>query len=298
MARPLPRLALVAGIAAGLVAGGLTTAIAINGDTIDPPPRIAFVARSDNPADALAAGPVAGQLGAPLFVTPTGTLVDAAKAGLIAYAPELVIITGGFAAISAETEAAIETALGLADDKVVRAQGKDRHETAVAIVNLLAAYNPAYLPVDAKAADADLLDGLDAMKIPGTAGIDFATIEAEGVNFEQPAAVELAKVDIVAPTAGWVVVHFDGHAYADTGDILILAASDVPDDWAANSGNVSVNGSGSVYESSSFSHSRVYEVAAGAHSFYAVGQNYVQTAGNGIGSVYGQLTVQFFPNRL
>jgi hypothetical protein len=218
MARPLTRLPLVAGIAAGLVAGGLTTAIAINGETIDPPPRIAFVARSDNPADALAAGPVAGQLGAPLFVTPTGTLVDAAKAGLIAYAPELVIITGGFAAISAETEAAIEAAIGLPDDKVVRARGDDRHETAVAIVNLLAAYNPAYLPVDAKALtaeSADSIGGLTAADLvtrddlgayyaemdKGDAPLDFYTVG--------PFTLTLTCVDVAGSTQGRVEVSSD-----------------------------------------------------------------------------------------
>lgn len=179
MARPIPRLAVVAGIATGLLAGGLTTAIAIGNGTIDPPPRIAFVARSDNPADALAVGPVAGQLGAPLFVTAPDSLVPATEAGLKAYAPKVVIITGGTGAVSAGVEAAIEAALGLPDEKVVRAQGKDRHETAVAITDLLAAYNPAYLPVDAKALTAAFADKASKAEV-GLSPVAYATVLSDG----------------------------------------------------------------------------------------------------------------------
>ena len=82
---------LLTGLVALTLIGTATVAIAAG----DPPPRIAFVARSDNPADALAAGPIAGQLGAPLFTTPPTSLAPEAQAGLGAYGPDLVIITGG-----------------------------------------------------------------------------------------------------------------------------------------------------------------------------------------------------------
>jgi hypothetical protein len=137
-------------------------AIAAGTGTVTPPPRIAFVARSDLYPDALAAGPIAGRLGAPLFITAPTTLVPSVEQGLKDYAPELVIIAGDTTAISAGVELAIEAALNLAPDKVIRAAGATRHETAVALVELIGQYNPAFLPVDATAADADLLDGLDS----------------------------------------------------------------------------------------------------------------------------------------
>ena len=44
----------------------------------------------------------------------------------------------------------------------------------------------------------------------------------------------------------------------------------------------------------SFSHTRVYNVSAGARTFYAVGHNYVEYDGTGIASVYGNITVLFY----
>ena len=44
----------------------------------------------------------------------------------------------------------------------MRAAGPDRFATAAAVADLLAAYDPAYLPVTAEAVDADTLDGKHA----------------------------------------------------------------------------------------------------------------------------------------
>jgi putative cell wall-binding protein len=46
-----------------------------------PVSSFAFVARADNPVDALAASSVAGQLGAPVFLTGTDSLDDQARQG-------------------------------------------------------------------------------------------------------------------------------------------------------------------------------------------------------------------------
>jgi hypothetical protein len=110
----------------------------------------------------LAAGPVAGQLGAPIFTTPRDSLAPAAAAGLADYAPEPVIITGGDAALAPAVAAAIADATGLDDADVLRAAGRDRHETAVAIVALLGEYAPAYLPVAATALGALAADTAQA----------------------------------------------------------------------------------------------------------------------------------------
>jgi hypothetical protein len=122
-------------------------------------------------------------------------------------------------------------------------------------------------------------------------GLDWATISQ--TNIDVTSTVTLATVTISAPTAGYVVVRFDGRAIADTGDRLVLAASDDAD-WHTNDGSVSFNGDDNNH---SFSHTRVYSVSAGSKTFYAVAQNYVDTAGDGKASIYGMLTATFYPNK-
>lgn len=170
MKRPLLNgflvLALIAGATAGIaVAAG------------DPPPRIAFLARSDNPADALAAGAIAGQLGAPLFTTPPTSLAPEAQAGLGSYNPELVIIAGGTAAVSADVERLVETALGLDDDHVIRAAGANRHATAAAIVELLETYDPAFLGIVGTAANADAVGGVPAKDVVTTGQVQISSAD-------------------------------------------------------------------------------------------------------------------------
>lgn len=151
----------------------LTTAgiaIAAGTGTVAAPPKIAFVARSDVAADALALGPVAGRFGAAIFTTPPSSLAPAAEAGLKAYDPAVVIIAGGPVAITPAVEAAIEAALSLPGDAVIRAEGLDRHETAVKIAELIGKYNPAFLPVDATA-----LGAVEADTIGGLTAADLAT---------------------------------------------------------------------------------------------------------------------------
>lgn len=143
-----------------LLASALAVAHAVETASIEPPPRMAFVARADNPADALAVGPIAGKFGAPLYTTWPSELVPAAEAGLQAYGPELVIIAGGDGAIHPSTAQAIQKALP--DAEVIRVFGEGRNETARKISELIDDYNPAHLPVDATARNAEMLDGKDA----------------------------------------------------------------------------------------------------------------------------------------
>ncbi len=119
-------------------------------------------------------------------------------------------------------------------------------------------------------------------------------INQTNVNF-RGAPVVLAQQDITTSQAGKVVVRFDGSGWVDPGDRLILAANDNPD-WEVNSGNVGIEAYNNDQRARSFSHTRTYDVGAGNHSFYAVGENWVETDGSGIASVYGSLTVKFYPN--
>ena len=189
------------GVVAGLAAAG-------GSGTIAPPPRVAFLANGQVPADALAAGPVAGRLGAPMFTTAADVLAEPAEAGIVAYAPDLVVVLGGPVAIADAVVAQLAGATGLplldadqvADgtDGIVRVAGQDRYATARAVAGLVSAFDPAFLPVDATAlgaVDADRLDGKDATAFArsnqscGTGDV-VAGIGADGTPVCRPDAVD------------------------------------------------------------------------------------------------------------
>ena len=102
-----------------------------------------------------------------------------------------------------------------------------------------------------------------------------------------PVVVEELTVNI--PFEGKVLVHFNGSCHPDNGDNITLAASDHPD-WVTNDGNVNV-----FNEMGNFSHSRVYDVTSGNHTFYAIAENYTLQGGDGYTSIYASLTVEYFP---
>jgi hypothetical protein len=126
-----------------------------------------------------------------------------------------------------------------------------------------------------------------------SSGVNWANIKKTNINV-RGSAVDLAVVTINAPADGYAVVRFDGDAIADTGDRLVLAASNASKQWLPNEGNVSFEGDNHCHP---FSHSRVYGVSAGSNTFYAIAQNYVNENGNGKASIYGILTVTFFKNK-
>lgn len=88
----------------------------------------AVVARADNPVDALAAAAVAGQLGAPVYLTFTDSLDDQARQGLVDTAPDVVVLAGGPAALSQQVEDQIVALLP--GSLVRRVGGAGRTETA------------------------------------------------------------------------------------------------------------------------------------------------------------------------
>lgn len=137
--------------------------------------------------------------------------------------------------------------------------------------------------------------GANTNAISAMPGVDWATISKVNIDL-RTAAVNVGSVTVAVPASGYVVVSFDGMACPSTGDRIVLAASNTSATWAVNDGNVGVYGDGND-TCHPFSHSRVYAVSAGDNTFYAVAQNYVKTAGTGIGSVYATLTAQYYPNR-
>ena len=102
------------------------------------PPDLTFLARSDDPADALAAGAVAGAFTAPLLVTPPDALAAPVAEALQALDPELVILVGGVVALAEQVEADVQ-ALGLETRRVF---GATRIETAIAVNALLEEFSP------------------------------------------------------------------------------------------------------------------------------------------------------------
>lgn len=120
------------------------------------------------------------------------------------------------------------------------------------------------------------------------------TIEVVNSNMRVSTPIVLSTLIFDAPEPGQVVLRLDGYCVSDSGDRIILAASNKPE-WSSNGGSVHVQAPHTNFQRRSFSHTRVYDVAMGLDTFYAVGQNYVDENGSGIASVYGHLTMEFFP---
>jgi ribosomal protein L31 len=114
------------------------------------------------------------------------------------------------------------------------------------------------------------------------------------VNVDMTSSVVLGTVQVTVTEPGKVILDFDGNCVSSDGDRIILAASNTTN-WLPNDGAVAVEAYDSDINRHSFSHTRSYDIGAGTHTFYAVGQNWVETAGTGIASVYGQLTAKFYP---
>lgn len=94
--------------------------------------RTAIVASGQGFADALSAGPLAYGSAFPLLLTPTASLSPEVSGAIDTLDIEQVLIMGGTAAVSAQTQAQL-TALGV---DVRRIAGLDRTATAAAIADL------------------------------------------------------------------------------------------------------------------------------------------------------------------
>lgn len=138
---------------------------------------------------------------------------------------------------------------------------------------------------------------LTVLFIPATTGIA-EHMGIQQTNIDVSSNVIAGQITITPATAGTVVVYFDGTCISTPGDRILLAANNIPD-WEVNDGHTSVEALNSDVNRNSFSHTRSFEVAPGTHNFYAVvAQSTVEAAGDGIVSVYGSLTVKFFPDEV
>ncbi|MGX5682722.1 cell wall-binding repeat-containing protein [Schumannella luteola] len=103
------------------------TAVAISQANFAPNVDTVYLANGLNFPDALSAGALAAQLGAPVILTVPTSLPDAVRDELIRLSPERIVIVGGYPSVSADVEALVE-ALPFSPD-VVRFAGANRFDT-------------------------------------------------------------------------------------------------------------------------------------------------------------------------
>lgn len=161
----------------------------------DPVATFAFVARADNPVDALAAGAVAGQLGAPVYLTGRDGLGDQARQGLQATDPQVVVLAGGTAALSQAVEDEVRAALPGA--QLRRMSGQERTETARLVSDLTGELG-VERPV------------LAGATVAGDVGID-GSLTLDGTDVGAALAALTARVDALEATLAGV---------ERTGDVL------------------------------------------------------------------------------
>ncbi len=128
----------------------------------------------------------------------------------------------------------------------------------------------------------------------GGATVQHVGIVEDNLNV-RGAVVTVGQISLNPPAAGMVVVRFDGSCFSSPGDTVVLAASNIAD-WGVNDGTTVVEAVNADVNENSFSHTRVYEVLSGVYDFYAVAENFVETDGSGFVSIYGSLTVEYFPD--
>lgn len=120
-------------------ASRLDTAVLVSRHAYPWGSRTVLVARQDHYADALAGGPLAAALEAPILLTPTSGLADIVRDELVRLSPDEVLLLGGVSALSDEVAAQI-AALGI--PVIERLSGEDRFATAAAIGDRLLAEVP------------------------------------------------------------------------------------------------------------------------------------------------------------
>ena len=313
----LVRRLLVVATAAGAAAAGATAAVLLLSGLVasaqegpgEPAPRLVILARSDNPADALAAGPVGGALGAPVLLTPTAALHPTTAAALEDSQPDLVVLAGGTAALSEAVEQAVSD-LGIETRRVA---GADRHETAVLISALL---SELHVPGDAGlaariAALEARLAGVSRQSVEGQDTIRFEGVNVQVVNGTGTtdgapnglgnlligySAQRQTPFEAADRSGSHYLVVGDRHEWTAFGGTVVGFQNTASGDWGAVSGgafntargpNSSVSGGG--INTASGSRASVSggssNTAAGSNAAVTGGAN--NTAGDALSSVSG-----------
>ncbi len=180
-----------------------------------------YLARGDNPADAMTAGVIAARDGVPLVLTTPTRLPDVTRRALDTWRPRRVVLLGGVAAIN-QTVAQQVAAYA---DVVQRAQGRERTATSVAIARDLGGY----VAIDQDPRPITLLNGrhpeawalaIGYAPLGAVENSPILLVEADGFLPETPAEKGFA------PGSGTFLAQLDlsgshdGMARARGGDIL------------------------------------------------------------------------------
>jgi hypothetical protein len=188
---------------------------------------LVFLARADNPVDALGAGAVAGTLGAPVLLTGSARLDAAAAEALQTIRPDLVVLAGGTGALSAQVEADV-AALGLA---VRRVAGSGRTQTAAAVAAFAAELGAGRPVVTGRPVTADVIPGLNAERLGGSTATQLQSSltgarrdwRTDGLANVGEVAVALEEVTVTAPVAGHLLVTYFLNAGKMSDDPMIAS---------------------------------------------------------------------------
>ncbi|WP_187279705.1 cell wall-binding repeat-containing protein [Quadrisphaera setariae] len=106
------------------------TATAVSREAFPQGARDVVVVSGARFPDALAAAPLAAQLGGPVITVPAGPLPAVVRTELERLSPAVVHVVGGSSVVGDDVVAQLAP---LASDRVVRLQGADRYETAASV---------------------------------------------------------------------------------------------------------------------------------------------------------------------
>ncbi|MDO5052050.1 MAG: cell wall-binding repeat-containing protein [Pseudoclavibacter sp.] len=128
--QPAAAAALAAPSAAERIEGAdrFATAAAVAARLAPGPGGAVVLATGTDYADALAAGPVAARLGAPVLLAAGASLPEPTRSAIERQRPERIVVVGSERAVSAEAEAELRALVPAA--AIERHGGRDRHETA------------------------------------------------------------------------------------------------------------------------------------------------------------------------
>ncbi len=227
----------IVGLVIGLVLG-LTAGFGVAQQGGEPPlPEVAFLATAANFPDALAASAVAGAMGAPVLLTGRTSLAAAAGAALDDLQPDLVVLTGGTAALSEQVEADVQ-ALGLATRRVA---GPGRIETAEQLAAFAVELGYGRPVVTGRSVGAGTIPGLDAETLQGFAPDDLLAHEPAAVTeIDQ----ERAEAGGVTPDddPGFPVTISEPGSYRLTSNLIVSDTSTPAVDITASGVALDLNG--------------------------------------------------------
>lgn len=144
---------------------------------------------------------------------------------------------------------------------------------------------------------ASIYGSLTAVYYPNSSGTKINNLPIStllGVNIEGP-IVTVAQSTVQAPVKGRVVVNLVGTGIGSFGDKIRIGAANVQS-WEPEDGSITFEPYSVNLNRTSFSQTRVYQVDAGEHNFYALMQNVEEFEGSGLAVLYANLTTEFIPD--